>query len=628
MIRVFALFARVIIALSVFAGLAPAFAGGRVALVLGNAAYQHVPTLANSLNDAESIATTFRNAGFDTVELRRDLRITDLRRALRDFSDKARDADVAVVYYAGHGIEVDGTNYLIPTDAVLERDIDAPDEAMSLDRVLTFIEPAKQLRLVILDACRDNPFNKSMKRTIGSRAVTRGLAKVEPTSPNTLIAFAAKAGSTASDGDSRNSPFTTALVKHLAKPGLDLRKAFGFVRDDVMKVTSNRQEPFVYGSLGGNDVVLVPEAPAAAAPAPAVDPNASVRRDYELAERVGSKAAWDSFIRTYPSGFYTELAQAQRDKLAAEEQRRVATERAKAAAEEQARLAQEGARAAEQAKAAAEAKAAEQARLAAEAKKRAEEEKVAEAERAKTAALAKAAEEARLKEEARQRDEKARAEQAAAAATVAAKPAEAAEPRAIGPVAALPPQPEPGRSALRDRDIAALLQVELRRVGCGSGTADGSWNATAQKALEQFNRAAGMKLDVKAASLEALDAVRGKTARVCPLVCEHGQRADGDRCVRITCRAGYEVGDDNTCEKIEVKKRPEAKTSDRPKDRPETRPEPKPEAQAKSGRSFQERYAACERKLSAQIGTRTYANGAVGSAVPLSAINACAMNGG
>ena len=125
------------------------------------------------------------------------------------------------------------------------------------------------LRLVILDACRDNPFAKTMKRTVGSRAIGRGLAKVEPSSPNTMIAFAAKAGSTASDGDSKNSPFAAALVDHLAKPGLDLRKAFGFVRDDVLKATNNAQEPFVYGSLGGNDVSLVPAAPVApAAPRP------------------------------------------------------------------------------------------------------------------------------------------------------------------------------------------------------------------------------------------------------------------------------------------------------------------------------------------------------------------------
>src|SRR5450759_3081706 len=282
----------------------PAFAEKRVALVMGNSAYQNVNRLANPGNDSSAMSETLKNAGFDVVELKRDLNVSEMRRALRDFSDTVRDADVAIVYFAGHGIEIDGTNYVIPVDAVLERDIDAFDEAIPLDRILTVIEPARQLRLVILDACRDNPFNKTMKRTIGARAIGRGLAKVEPTSPNTLIAFAAKAGSTASDGDSKNSPFTAALVKYLPRPGLDLRKAFGFARDDVLKATNNRQEPFIYGSLGGDDVALVPAVALPSAATSLSDPNASIRRDYELAERIGTKPVWDSFISNYPAGFY------------------------------------------------------------------------------------------------------------------------------------------------------------------------------------------------------------------------------------------------------------------------------------------------------------------------------------
>src|SRR6201998_2067580 len=281
----------------------PAMADKRVALVIGNTAYQKVTRLTNPANDSGAMAETLKNAGFDVVDLERDLNVNQMRRTLREFSDRVRDADVAVVYYAGHGMEIDGTNYLVPVDAVLERDLDAFDEAIPLDRILAVIEPARQLRLVILDAWRDNPFTETMKRTMGSRAVGRGLAKVEPSSPNTLIAFAAKAGSTASDGDSKNSPFTAALVKYLPKPGLDLRKAFGYVRDDVLKATNNRQEPFVYGSLGGDDVTLVP-ASSAATPTNAVpDPNSAIRRDYELAERVGTKPVWDSFIANYPNGF-------------------------------------------------------------------------------------------------------------------------------------------------------------------------------------------------------------------------------------------------------------------------------------------------------------------------------------
>src|SRR5947208_1054839 len=244
--------------ISILLGCGSALAEKRVALVIGNSAYQKVAKLPNPANDAAAVAAMLKAAGFDLVDSKSNLTASELRKTLRDFGSKARDADIAVVYYAGHGIELDGTNYLIPIDAALETDADVLDETIPLDRVLFAVEPAKQLRLIILDACRDNPFSKTMKRTTASRAVGRGLAKIEPASPNTMIAFAAKAGSTASDGDSKNSPYAVALVEHLPKPGLDLRRAFGFVRDDVLKTTGNKQEPYVYGSLGGNDVPLVP----------------------------------------------------------------------------------------------------------------------------------------------------------------------------------------------------------------------------------------------------------------------------------------------------------------------------------------------------------------------------------
>ena len=291
----------------------------RVALVIGNSAYQNVPKLSNPVNDARSVAALLRDAGFDVVESRLDLDANSLKRAMRDFTDMVQDADVAVVYYAGHGIEVDGNNYLIPVDAVLERDVDVDDETVSVDRVMKAIDPAKRLRLVILDACRDNPFTRSMKRTMSNRSIGRGLAKVEVSTSDTLIAFAAKAGSTALDGDGKHSPYTTALVKHLATPDLDLRIALGRVRDDVMKATSRKQEPFFYGSLGGSVISLFrsPEVNAAAQSAGRADDPADMRRDYELYERLGTKEGWETFLQLYPSGRFADLARMQLTKLQA-----------------------------------------------------------------------------------------------------------------------------------------------------------------------------------------------------------------------------------------------------------------------------------------------------------------------
>ena len=507
----------------------PAFAEKRVALVLGNSAYRNVAPLTNPVNDSARIASTLKEAGFDIVDSRRDLPAAETRRALRDFADKARDADIAVVYYAGHGIEVDGANYLIPVDARLERDTDIYDEGLSLDRILIAIEPAKKLRLVILDACRDNPFSRTMKRTVASRAIGQGLAKVEPNSPNVLIAYSAKAGSTAADGDGQNSPFTSALSHHLTKPGLDVRRAFGFVRDEVLKSTGNKQEPFVYGSLGGDDVPLVP-AKVAPAAAPAPSPQAEARRDYELAMQVGNKSALNAFLAQYPDGFYASLAKLQLDKLTAEETRVAATEKARVAEQERARLAAEGAKRAQQAKAEADARAAEQARIAAEKAKQVAQEQAAAAEQKRVATEA-----------------------------AAAAPAPAPADKAVN-VAALatgPAQP----------DVTKSVQSELRRVGCLTGNADGTSNNAMQRSLTQFNRYAGTQLDTKVASVDTLDTIKLKSSRVCPLACEHGFKAEGERCTKIVCAEGSFLNDDNECEKrrgkkpVAARERPEPRRS-------------------------------------------------------------------
>ncbi|RXH29038.1 caspase (peptidase) [Bradyrhizobium nanningense] len=562
----------------------PAWATNRVALVIGNSAYKNAALLANPANDAAIVEETLKKAGFDVVQTRTDLQAAEMRRALRDFADTARDADVAVVYYAGHGIELEGTNYLIPTDATLERDTDVYDEAFSLERVLLAIEPARQLRLVILDACRNNPFADKMKRTVGSRAVSRGLARIEPATSNTLVAFAAKAGSTASDGGSKNSPYASALVKYIATPGMDLRRVFGFVRDDVMRATGNKQEPYVYGTLGGDDVPLVPapakeasKEAAAATPQPAPPPlpatppvsaRAEIRQDYELALQIGNKDALNYFLAQYPDGYYANLAKLQLAKIDAEDKRAAAAEKARQAEQEQARLVNQGAQQTQLAKAASELKAAQDARV--------------EAEKAKETAQQLAAQ-----AEQRRRE----AEIAVAAKSGAQTPSQDANPNSDAKLAARSapqtPAPAPPPTPPSKAELAKSVQAELRRVGCLSGPADGDWDAASRRALELYNKNAGSTLDAKAASAEALEAIKLKSARVCPLACKSGQRRDGDQCVKITCAAGYFLNDDNDCEKRKARPTPSARLERRYRD-PEEAPErparpPKPEASASGG---------------------------------------------
>ena len=293
---------------------------------------------------------------------------------------------------------MDGANYLIPVDARLERDTDVYDEGLSLDRILIAIEPAKKLRLVILDACRDNPFSRTMKRTVASRAIGQGLAKVEPTSPNVLIAYSAKAGSTAADGDGKNSPFTAALSHHLDEararraPGIRLCPRRGAQdhgqQAGTLCVWFARRRRRAAGAGPGAGARRGRPA------APALSAQAEARRDYELALQIGNKSALNAFLAQYPDGFYASLAKLQLDKIAAEETRVAATEKARLAEQERARLAAEGAQKSQQAKAEAEAKAAEQARIAAEKAKQVAQDQAAAAEQKRVAAESAAADKA------------------------------------------------------------------------------------------------------------------------------------------------------------------------------------------------------------------------------------------
>ncbi|VTZ27821.1 Peptidase C14 caspase catalytic subunit p20 (fragment) [Methylocella tundrae] len=230
--------------------------GNRVALVIGNSNYREVATLPNPERDAEAVAAAFRKIGFQTVFAERDLTREKFLAALRAFEDKAENADWAVVYYAGHGIEIGGVNYLIPVDAKLRADRDVQDEAITLDRVLLATERAKKLRLVILDACRNNPFLARMQRTMASRSIGRGFARVEPEG-GTLVAYSARDGQVAQDGDGAHSPFTQALLRNIVRPQLEINMLFRQVRDEVRAATNDRQEPFTYGSLPGESFYFV-----------------------------------------------------------------------------------------------------------------------------------------------------------------------------------------------------------------------------------------------------------------------------------------------------------------------------------------------------------------------------------
>ncbi|HRD76349.1 MAG TPA: caspase family protein [Hyphomicrobiaceae bacterium] len=240
---------------------AMASAPKKVALIIGNSGYRNAPPLKNPKSDAELLARTLSDVGFDVTH-KTDLTYNDLRIAIRDFGPKAAQSEIAIIHFAGHGMELGGENYVLPIDARLRSDVDLEYEAVTLTSLMRATIGARRLRLVILDACRDNPIGDRMSVTTGAtRSFKRGLTRVEPAGDQ-LVAFAARAGSVALDGDGAISPYTSALAKHLLTPGLDVRLVFGRVRDDVLASTKGQQEPFIYGSLRGDVIPLVASASA------------------------------------------------------------------------------------------------------------------------------------------------------------------------------------------------------------------------------------------------------------------------------------------------------------------------------------------------------------------------------
>jgi uncharacterized caspase-like protein len=381
----------------------PVVAADRVALVIGNGKYINANTLPNPPNDARAIASALSKIDFD-VSFGEDLDRPGMERLVRDFLRKAASAKIALIFYAGHGLQVDGRNYLVPIDAKLEAASDLNYETIKLDDILDSLSDPSRANIIILDACRDNPLARTFAAHLGasrSAAVSTGLAAYSTVGTGTLIAFSTAPGQVALDGDGANSPFAEGLLKYLATPGLEVRQMLTRVRADVARATNDRQVPWDNSSLRGD--VYLANAPNATAVLPSAAP-APDEVAWNFVKDAHDSEQVRRFISQFPrSAHLLEAA----DKLAALRQH----------------------------------------------------------------------------------------------------PAEAAT------------------------DIAKKLQIELRRVGCFAAEPDGDWNAASIHALELFNRHSGSSLDAKLASLDALEAVRSKAVRICPLICDSGYHADGDQCV-------------------------------------------------------------------------------------------------
>ena len=310
------------LAAALWALCAPAQAAERVALVIGNHEYRHVRDLVNPKKDAADIGAALARLGFAVTPLE-NAGYQDLRQGLQKFEEAAARSKIAVVFYAGHGIEVDKHNYLVPVEARLATDRAVKYEAIPLDVVMAAVEGASTLGLVILDACRDNPFLAMMQSTGLTRSVDRGLARVEPrgTETSMMVAYSAKEGTTAADGaPGRNSPYAEALLKHLETPGLHVGDLFIAVRQEMLAKPGS-QRPVEYGSLV--EKVYLASAPLPKVtgttaggtpdktPPPAGD---AAKAAYKEAKEVGNVAAMLAVVKRFPGTFEADLAQAWIDK--------------------------------------------------------------------------------------------------------------------------------------------------------------------------------------------------------------------------------------------------------------------------------------------------------------------------
>jgi hypothetical protein len=282
---------------------AHAQSAARIALIVGNSDYQNAPRLANPVNDATDVAAAFTRLGF-SVQLVKNGTFDVMRRGLLAFAQQAQAADIAVVYFAGHGMEIRDENWLIPVDAELRMDFSASQEAVSLGSIIPIASRARKLGLVILDACRENPFSRQIQMSQPGRALpSRGFAPVEPHG-SVLVAFAAKHGTTADDGSGRNSPFTRALLHHLETPGLEINYLFRNIHDEVTSATQQRQEPYIYGTLSKDPIYLV-ERPTPATAAPAGNDAAHA---WDSVKDTRNPALLEAFVKHYGDSFYADLA--------------------------------------------------------------------------------------------------------------------------------------------------------------------------------------------------------------------------------------------------------------------------------------------------------------------------------
>ncbi len=451
----------------------------RVALVVGNAQYAFTPALVNPRNDAQDIADTLKKVGFE-VTLGLDLDQTRFARVIDDFARALEGADVGLFFYAGHGLQINEKNYLVSTGAKLESAFLVPSETIELDAIIRLMESKTGTNLIFLDACRNNPLTENLKRNLAAvnRAITvgRGLARIEPTGRDTLVAFSSAPGQEAADGRGRNSPFTASLLRHMTKPGLEVSVMLKEVTADVRNETNNVQRPQQLSDMSktfyfvkAEPATLTAPTPAAAVPpfAPADPADPIDVAFWQSAAAANECESIRAYLRRFPNGKFVDLARISERRLC----------------------------------------------------KAGPEIDVALPPRPSPPPVVPAL---------------------TPGPTAAPPPVPPLTGAATNVAVAAPTAPPPSAApavapvvAPDLMDIGRKLQKELVRVGCAASAieTDGTWGTASREALRSFNERTRSLAAIDRPTPEALEAVRTHKERVCPTQCEAGKELRGTSCV-------------------------------------------------------------------------------------------------
>ncbi len=454
--------------LSLFISIETAVAAKRVALIVGNSSYQHAAALKNPVNDAEAVAETLARLDFEIVK-GIDLSHRDFAKTISKFAQKlSKGVDVALFFYGGHGLQLNGQNYLVPVDAELSSETSLEFEAVRLQTILTLMERSQSTNLVFLDACRDNPLARNLARTMGTRSVSlgRGLARVE-TGVGTLIAYSTQPGNVALDGDGVHSPFAKAFLKHAEAPGVEIEGLMRKVRQDVISDTNGAQVPWNHSSLTRKFVFnpakkVAKVEPKKPAPTPTQSATSGGKNPVTLQfdSRALDLAFWtaiqnsknislfEEYLRRYPEGQFAFVAKVRIDELKAEK-----------------------------------------------------------------------------------KETKAPATPPVPAAPVKQKEPEPPQKIAKVDELTRTAPAVPAKPPVDRRTLTISLQRELNRVGCNAGVVDGVWGRTGKKALANFAKYAKVQLPGTDPSEDVISAVRTKKGKVCPLSCGAGQELKDNICV-------------------------------------------------------------------------------------------------